>query len=171
MSLMNLKEYGELIREKLTSTQDLNQVVNELIGHLSTVQTSFDYNAIEILQILTYTGLNTELLGIVGGWILNQERQTQYQQREPVVNTTRTRFGRESCKWCKNMAKYYNKQRIEIKMPLAHKYGKCPLYCKLCSQSGLMHCVDPQNHLIHKCILCDTDVSNHPTNECCYYTH
>lgn len=71
--------------------------------------------------------------------------------------------GRPCCR-CNNLAAYFNKKGIKISLPNQHAYGRCPLYCNICSDK--FRCHMPEEHLMYKCVKCDTTYSNHPTDRC-----
>lgn len=81
-----------------------------------------------------------------------------------ILNEPRSYHSGRPCSRCNILADYFNKRGSKIMMPKQHPYGKCPLYCNICSNK--QKCLNPEQHLRYSCNNCETTYSNHPLHRC-----
>lgn len=184
---MNLSHYGQIVHQNFKEKEEgetYSSIVRRLKDRLTNVDQLDqveDLTRGRVIEQLVESGLPTESLGQLAAWILirtrKRKRSDDHGDERPEKKARFTKelgSGRENlvrahhCLRCSKTASYFDQKKILIKLPFDHARGRCPLYCHFCSDKGSLACRHPEDHLKSSCLLCDSELSNHTTENCFY---
>lgn len=182
---MNLSHYGQIVHSNFKGKEEgetYSSIVRRLKDRLrgiNGIDQARELTRGRIIEKLAQSSLPMETLGQISAWVLTRKRRRSPDKKEErpkkkarftkeLPQGEKNRLRSHYCQRCSDTASHFDRERVSVRLPFEHAYGRCPLYCHDCSREGSRACQNPEEHLKFSCLLCDTELSNHPTEKCRY---